>query len=116
MASPAGKTFLAAGGGIAAAFASALCCAGPLLAVAAGISGAGIASTFEPLRPYFLGATAGLLGLGFYLLRREERRACEPGKACADPAVRQRMKRVLWVATVIAVIFVSYPTWSAWVL
>lgn len=116
MASPAGRTFLAAGGGVAAAFASALCCVGPLLAVAAGISGAGIASTFEPLRPYFLVATAGLLGVGFYLLRREERKACEPEKLCADPLVRRRMKRALWIATVVAIIFMSYPTWSAWVL
>lgn len=116
MPSPAGKSFLAAGGGVAAAFASALCCAGPLLAVAAGVSGAGIASTFEPLRPYFLAGTAGLLGTGFYLIRREERKACEPGKPCADPAVRRRMKRALWAATAIAVIFAGFPIWSAWVL
>jgi len=116
MPSPAGKSFLAAGSGVAAAFASALCCAGPLLAVAAGISGAGIASTFEPLRPYFLIATAVILGFGFYVLRREERKACEPGKACADPAVRRRMKWALWAATIIAVIFAGFPIWSAWVL
>lgn len=116
MPSPTNRTLFAAGGGVAAAFASALCCAGPLIAVAAGVSGAGIASTFEPLRPYFLGATAVLLGLGFYLLRREERNACEPGKPCADPVVRRRMKIMLWTATVIAVVFASYPTWSLWVL
>jgi len=116
MPSPTNKTLFAAGGSIAAAFASALCCAGPLIAVAAGVSGAGIASTFEPLRPYFLAATALLLGLGFYLLRREERKACEPGKPCADPAARRRMKIMLWTATVIAIVFASYPTWSLWVL
>lgn len=116
MPSPTGKTFAAAWGGVAAAFASALCCAGPLLAVAAGISGAGIASTFAPLRPYFLAMTAAFLGLGFYLLRREERKACEPGKPCADPAVRRRMKRALWAATILAVTFASFPIWSGWVL
>lgn len=116
MPTPSNRTMLAAGGGVVAAFASALCCAGPLLAVAAGISGAGIASTFEPLRPYFLAATAVLLGLGFYLLRREERKACEPGTPCANPAVRRRMKVMLWIATVIAIVFASYPTWSLWVL
>lgn len=115
MASPAAKTFLAAGGGVAAAFASALCCAGPLLAVAAGLSGAGLASIFEPLRPYFLAATGLLLGAGFYLLRHEERKACEPGKPCADPVVRRRMKRMLWTAAVIALIFAAFPIWSAWV-
>lgn len=85
--SPLSKTLLAAGGGVAAAVGSALCCAGPLVAVFLGLSGAGLAATFEPLRPYFLGGTAALLGLGFYVLHREEKNACEPGKACADPRV-----------------------------
>ena len=44
-----GKALLAAIGGIGAAFASALCCTGPLVAVALGVSGAGFATTFEPL-------------------------------------------------------------------
>jgi mercuric ion transport protein len=116
MTSPAGKTFLAAGAGVTAAFASALCCAGPLIAVALGVSGAGVAVAFEPLRPYLLAATAVLLSLGFYLLRREERRACEPGEPCADPAARRRMKRALWTATALAIVFATYPVWSAWVL
>jgi len=116
MRSPANRTFVAASGGIAAAFASALCCAGPLIAVAAGLSGAGLATTFEPLRPYFLGATALFFGAGFYLLRREDRNACEPGKPCADPATRRRMRWALWIATAIALVFATFPAWSAWVL
>lgn len=110
------KTYVTAGGGIAAAFGSALCCGGPLVAVALGVSGAGIAATFEPLRPWFLGATALLLALGFWLLRREERRACEPGTMCASPAVRRRMRRMLWLATALAVVFATFPAWSAWIL
>ena len=50
MPTPTTKTLLAATGGIAAAVGSALCCAGPLVAVALGLSGAGLAGTFEPLR------------------------------------------------------------------
>lgn len=111
-----GKTLLAAIGGVGAAFASALCCAGPLIAVALGVSGAGFASTFEPLRPYFLAGTGVFLGMGFLLVRREERKACEAGKPCAAPEVRRRMKAALWVATGVAVVFATYPTWSAWVL
>ena len=110
------KTFLAAGGGIAAAFASALCCAGPLIAVALGVSGAGLAATFEPLRPYFLGATAVLLATGFWLLRGEERRACEPVTLCASPVARHRMRLMLWVATVLAAVFATFPAWSPWLL
>jgi mercuric ion transport protein len=111
-----GKTFFAGAGGVTAAFVSALCCAGPLIAVAAGVSAAGLVSTFEPLRPYFLGVTAGLLLLGFWILHREERRACEAGNACAAPRVRRRMKIVLWTATVLAVVFATFPSWQTLIL
>ncbi len=110
------KAALPSAGGIAAATASALCCAGPILAVTVGVSGAGFASTFEPLRPYFLVATAVFLVLGFWLLDREEKKACEPGKPCADPAVRRRMKIMLWVATAVSVVFASFPLWQGLVL
>ncbi len=110
------KTIATAVGGVGAAFTSALCCAGPLLAVTMGVSGAGLAARFDPLRPYFLIATAAFLGAGFYMLFREDQLACEPGKVCAEPKVRQRMKSLLWMATAIAVIFGTYPTWSVWVL
>ena len=102
--------------GVSAAVASALCCVGPVVAVALGVSGAGLSSTFEPLRPYLLGSTALFLGGGFFMLHREEVQACEPDKACADPRVRKRMKIVLWVATTIAVLFATFPSWQDLVL
>jgi mercuric ion transport protein len=110
------RTLIAAIGGATAAFASALCCAGPLIAVSLGVSGAGLASAFEPLRPYFLAGTGVFLGFGFFLLRREERKACEPGTVCANPTVRRRMRITLWVATAAAIIFAAYPVWSEWIL
>ena len=110
------KSVLAAIGGVSAAFASALCCAGPLIAVSLGVSGAGLASTFEPLRPYLLAGTGLFLGSGFFLLRGEERKACEPDKPCADQRTRRRMKVMLWLATVAALVFATYPTWSGWTL
>ena len=93
-----------------AAAGSALCCAGPLLAVTVGVSGAGL-SRFEPLRPYFLGATAFFLVLGFVLLDREERDACVPGKPCAAPDVRRRTTIALWLAPGLAVGFATLPRW-----
>ena len=110
-----GKMLLTAIGGVAAATGSALCCAGPLVAVTLGVSGAGLAA-FEPLRPYFLGGTGLFLGLGFFMLYREDEKACEPEKLCAEPKVRRRMKKLLWTATVMAVVLGTYPTWSAWIL
>ncbi len=116
MPSPVGKTLAAATGGIVAAVVSALCCVGPLVAVFFGLSGAGLAATFEPLRPYFVAGTAGALGFGFLVLRREERRACEPGTLCASPLARRRMKAALWVATAIAIPLLTFPWWSKFVL
>lgn len=111
-----GKTLLAALGAMAAAVGSALCCVGPLVAVTIGVSGAGLATTFEPLRPYFLGGTLVFLGLAHYGVHREEQKACEPGRVCAEPRVRRRMKQILWAATVVAVVFGTFPYWSVWVL
>ena len=116
MATPVTKTVLAATGGVAAAVASTLCCAGPLVAVALGLSGAGLAATFEPLRPYFVVGTVVALGFGFVVLRREEKRACEPGTLCASPIARRRMKWALWTATIVSIPLLTFPWWSKFVL
>ena len=110
------KTVLAAMGGVAAAVASTLCCAGPLVAVALGLSGAGLAATFEPLRPYFVVGTVLALSFGFVVLRREERQPCEPGTLCASPVARRRMKWALWVATIVSIPLLTFPWWSKFVL
>ena len=109
------KATLPSVGGVFAAAGSALCCAGPVVAVSLGVSGAGL-SAFEPFRPLFLAATAAFLVLGFWLLDREEKAACEPGKPCADPAVRRRMKVILWVATGVAVALATFPSWQTLIL
>ena len=105
------KAVVPGAGGVLAAVGSALCCGGPVIAVTLGVSSAGL-SAFEPFRPYFLGATAMLLLGGFVMLDREEKAACEPGKPCADERTRRRMKITLWVATVIAVLFATFPSWQ----
>ncbi len=102
-------------GAVAAAAGSALCCAGPVVAVSLGVSGAGLAA-FEPFRPYFLALTAGALLAGFWLVDREERAVCEPDKPCADPRVRRRTKVFLWIATTVAVGLASFPSWQGLVL
>lgn len=116
MTTPTTKAVLAATGGIAAAVASTLCCAGPLVAVALGLSGAGLAATFEPLRPYFVAGTVLALASGFVVLRREEKAACEPGTMCALPITRRRMKWALWAATILSIPLLTFPWWSKFVL
>lgn len=110
---PTGRLFASAGGAIAAAFGSALCCAGPTVAAAVGISAAGL-SSFLPFRPFMVFAAVGALYYGFHLLDREEK-ACELDKPCADAKVRRRMRRALWVATGFVLFFGMSPIWVRWV-
>src|SRR2546428_702277 len=86
MATSATKTVLAATGGVVAAVVSTLCCAGPLVAVALGLSGAGLAATFEPLRPYFVAGTVLALGFGFVVMHRPDRAGCRPSSGHRDGA------------------------------
>lgn len=101
-------------GAVGAGFLSALCCLGPLLFVAFGV-GAGLASTFEPLRPLFTVLTAGFLALGFYSVygrRKMAEAKCAPGEACSVPKSRTRDKVILWAATVLTVALWSFTYWS----
>src|SRR5258708_8698366 len=113
MATSVTKTALAATGGVLAAVVSTLCCAGPLVAVALGLSGAGLAATFEPLRPYFVAGTVLALAFGFVEVRREEKRACEPGTLCAPPIPRRRLQWARRIATIGSLPPLPFPRVSA---
>ena len=115
MGSPFTRTVLATTGGVVAAIGSVLCCAGPLVAVALGLSGASLAATFEPVRPYFVAGTVLSLGSGFFVLHREENKACEPGTLCASPVARRRMKFALWAGTAISLALLTFPWWSRFI-
>jgi mercuric ion transport protein len=111
------KTALAGAGGVVAALLGSLCCIGPLLFVALGV-GAGLASTFEPLRPVFGVIMVASLGLGLFSVygRRPARTARQAEVASADAtcAVRRRGRDValLWIAVVVALVLWAFPTWS----
>ena len=113
----------AAVGAVGAALLASLCCVGPLVFVAFGV-GAGLASTLEPLRPLFTVATVALLALGFYVVYGRRRptsasvmeagAACGPGASCTVPRNQTRDRVLLWVATVLALVFLTFPQWSLW--
>lgn len=104
-------------GAVLAAFGASLCCIGPLLFVTFGV-GAGLASTFEPLRPLFTVLTVLGLAIGFYTVSgrrprpRETDACCAPEDACAVPRNRTREKAILWTATVLALVLWSFSYWS----
>lgn len=102
---------LATAGGVVAAFGAALCCMGPILFVTFGV-GAGLASTFEPLRPLFTGLAVLGLGFGFHTVYGRRGAACEPGEACEVPRSRRRDEVLLWSATLLAVVLWSFNYWS----
>ncbi|HUG41834.1 MAG TPA: mercuric transporter MerT family protein [Longimicrobiales bacterium] len=115
------RGLLASAGAVGAAFLGALCCIGPVLFVVFGV-GAGLASTFEPLRPVFGALMVAALGFGFYTAYGSPAQAGGEGgpagdaRACAVPRSRSRERVVLWSATVVALVLWSFPTWSNWLI
>ena len=112
------RALLAGTGGVAASCLGSLCCVGPLMFVTRGV-GAGLASTFEPLRPLFGALMVGMLGLGFYTVYGPRHAAaeapegeCAPGAACPVPRSRARDKVLFWAAVVLALALWTFPTWS----
>ena len=93
-----------AAGSVASAAVASACCWLPLLLLAFGFSAVGISATFETLRPWFLGATALLLGVGFYFTYRKE--------SCCDPRSRRSSRAMLWVATIIVLAVALFPTYA----
>ena len=95
-------------------FLASVCCIVPLAAALLGISGAAFALRFEPLRPYLLLLTYGLLGGAFYLTYRPAKAACGPGEACDVPKANRAGKAALWMATVVVLLTTAFPFYSAY--
>lgn len=110
------RALLAGAGAVSAGFFGALCCAGPLLFVFFGV-GAGLASTFEPLRPVFTALMIGALAFGFYVVYGRKRGAVAapvvsaPEAACAVPLRRTRDEVLIWSAAAAALALWSFPYW-----
>jgi mercuric ion transport protein len=88
-------------GGILGALAASSCCIVPLLLFGLGVSGAWIANLtrLAPYQPYFIAATIGCLGCGYWLLYRSARVACADGKICARPLPNLVVKTGLILGT-----------------
>ena len=96
--------------GVLAAVGASICCAVPLLLVTLGLGGTWIArlTVLEPLRPFWLAATALFFGLASWQLYRRPQ-VCEPGPACADPAVKRRQRALFWTLGAIVLVLVAFP-------
>jgi mercuric ion transport protein len=97
---------------VVAATAASVCCIGPVVAAVLGAGALGAASArFEPYRPWFLGLTMILLGVGFVSAYRRE-------PECADDNCATRSRRtakiVLWISVVMVGLLTAFPYYMKW--
>ena len=94
---------LVAAGGLLGALAASSCCILPLTLFGLGVSGAWIGNFTRLARyqPFFIAATLGFLGYGYWLVYRSSARACADGEACARPLPNRMVKAGLVLATVL---------------
>jgi mercuric ion transport protein len=106
-----GTGFLVAG--ILSAIGASICCLGPLVLLALGVSGAWIGSltALEPYRPIFIGLALVFLGLAFYRLYLV-RPVCSPNSSCANPRVLKRQRLGFWIVVVLVLGLLAAP-WFA---
>jgi hypothetical protein len=105
-------TSLFAAGSVFAALVASFCCILPIVFALTGVSILGASALFDAWRPYLLGLTFGLLGLGFYFTYRPQKAQCAPGSACAMPTTKRSGRLMLWLATVAVILFATFPFYS----
>lgn len=98
-------------GSVFTAILASICCIGPLVFAVLGISGAGFILKFEVYRPLFIILATVLLGAAFYFTyKKKPADECADGTYCANPKSDRINKIILWVATVLVVIAILFPT------
>lgn len=98
-------------GSVLGGFLASVCCIVPLAFAALGLSGAAFAVRLEPVRPYFLFVTYGLLAGAFYLTYRPQRSSCTPGDSCSPPGARYG-RAALWFVALAVLLITTFPSYS----
>ncbi len=101
---------LMAAGGLLGALAASSCCILPLVLFSLGVSGAWIGNFTQlaPYQPYFIAATTGFLGYGYWRVYRSSTLACAEADACARPLPSQLVKVGLVLATILVVVAIGF--------
>jgi len=97
--------------GVLAGIGASVCCVGPLVLLALGISGAWIGNltALQPYRPIFIGLTLLFIGLAFrrlYLVPQ----VCAPGTPCADPQTSKRQRMIFWIVAMLLLGLLAVPS------
>ncbi|MBW3564507.1 MAG: hypothetical protein KY459_07265 [Acidobacteria bacterium] len=117
-AAPASASSRSVGLAIITAVGASLCCIGPILAATFGVSSLAALSKYGFLRPWLAVLTVVLLGISFYLAYRKPKE-CRTGSVCETHGTDriQRWNRVvLWTATIIIALVLTFPEWSVLIL
>jgi mercuric ion transport protein len=97
--------------GVAAGIGASVCCVGPLVLLALGISGAWIGNltALEPYRPFFIGLTVLFLGLAFRKLYLAPQ-PCAPGTSCgSDPRILRGQRITFWLVAALLLSLLLVP-------
>ncbi len=102
---------LAALGALVGAIAASSCCLLPLALFGVGVSGAWIGNlaALSPYQPIFVALTLACLGIGYWLVYRKAKVACEADAACARVAPRRIVRVALWGATLLVISAAAFP-------
>lgn len=97
-----------------AAIGASLCCVAPLVLVSLGLGGAWLATLtrLEPLRPFFIVLTLGLMAFAWHRLYRCAA-VCAPGQACADAAVLRCQRRIFWAVAAPLLLLLAFPWYAS---
>ncbi len=96
------------------AIAASACCVLPAVLGVASAGTLGLGAALAPFRPYLMGFTALLLGVGFYFTYRPAKVACDADGRCSVPKPASRFGKVmLWAVTLFTVGTLAYPQFAA---
>jgi mercuric ion transport protein len=99
----------AAAGSLFGALAASSCCLLPVVLFTLGAGGAWIGTLVRlaPLQPFFIAATVGCLGIGYWLVYRS-RSGCADGETCRTSVADKFVKSVLALATVLVALALGF--------
>ena len=99
--------------GALAAISASVCCVGPLVLLALGVSGTWIGSltAMEAYRPFFIGLTLLFLGLAFRKLYLAPQ-VCAADTNCTNPRTIAHQRIVFWIVTGLLLGLLAVP-WLA---
>jgi copper chaperone CopZ len=101
------KETLAGVGAVLMASLASICCLGPLVLASLGLGGLGSSAGLIEYRPVFLGITAVLLGMAFFLTYRRREVKCADG-LCEFRSGSRTMKVALWGITASVVALATF--------